>query len=63
MSNRKEGTSEEERVRQLGVNNLHEWDKIHNLSILIKQGKAKIVRDNGAPHTVIKENNIFRCEK
>ena len=55
MSNRKEGTSEEERVRQLGANNLYEWDKIHNLSILIKQGKAKIVRSNGAPHTVIKK--------
>ncbi len=55
MANRKHGTSEEERVRQLGASNLYEWDKIHNLSILIKQGKAKIVRSNGAPHTVIKK--------
>lgn len=54
MANRKHGTSEEDRVKQLGASNLHEWDKIHNLSILIKQGKAKIVISNGAPYTVIK---------
>lgn len=62
MGNRKEGTSEEMRVKQLGVDNLHEWDKIHNLEILIKQGKAKIVRDNCDPHTVIKEEKVFRSK-
>lgn len=55
MANRKEGTREEDRAKQLGENNLHEWDKIHNLSVLIKQGKAKIVREYGIPYTVIKE--------
>ena len=63
MYNRKPATSEEIRTRQLGADNLREWSKIHNLSELIKNGKAKIVRDSGTPHTVIKEENIFRYEK
>ena len=62
MANRKHGTSEEDRVKQLGANNLHEWDKIHNLSILIKQGKAKIVSNDGAPYTVIKREQVFRSK-
>lgn len=63
MSNYKEGTSEEVRIRQLGADNSNKWSKIHNLAELIKNGKAKIVRTNGAPHTVIKEENIFRYDK
>lgn len=62
MGNRKEGTSEEMRAKQLGIDNLHEWDKIHNLAELIKHGKAKIVRNNGAPYTIIKREKVFRCK-
>lgn len=60
MANRRKATREEVKTKQLGSDNLHEWDKIHNLAELIKHGKAKIVRTKGAPHTVIKEDNIFK---
>ena len=62
MSNRKPATKEEMKTSQLGADNIREWDKIHNLAELIKQGKAKIVRGNGTPHTVIKEKVILRLE-
>lgn len=64
MGNRKEGTSEEMRAKQLGLENLREWDKIHNLAELIKHGKAKIVSTstNSTPYTIIKREKVFRCK-
>ena len=62
MAKQKEDTSREMRAKQLGAKNLSEWDMVHNLAQLIKQGKANIVRNNRIPHTVIKQQKVFRCK-
>lgn len=55
MAEQNEATSLYQRKKQLGEKNLKEWDIIHNLAELIKQGKAKIVKgSDGAPFTTKK---------
>lgn len=46
----------ESRRRQFDTDKLEEWDQVHTIATLLKEGKAKIINQNGGKCTVLKKS-------